>query len=315
MPSADENVPGSCKTVATSSYPVITKSSCSGTKHTGASPRARASSRYGSTCCIFESGSKPGTTGTAWMFTGVLQMLQTVVCNIDLRTLVGNIWKDEWVAETTKRRWRGIEPDERARERRQKLLDAALELVGTQGLASVTVRGVCAKAELASRYFYESYSDRDALLLGLYDDLAAELIERVGLGVLEAGGDLRARLHAGLNIGAAFFLDDPRRLRFLIVEATTVDQLNERRRELMRQVTDAMTGIGHDLFGIPKTKREESTIAARFLIGGIAELLTAAVEGDIAGREGGKKLATLIDATTDLIINLAEQTLATEPPT
>ncbi len=205
--------------------------------------------------------------------------------------------------DSTKRRWRGIDPDQRQHDRRQRLLDAALDLVGTNGLTALSVRAVCAEAELTSRYFYESFTDLDALLAALYDDLTQAVIEQTGIAVLEAGGDLRTRLRAGLEAGARHFLEDPRRLRFLIVEATGSEPLNRRRRDLTRQVASALEGVGHDVFAIPASDHAFTAIAARFFIGGIVELLTAAVEGDL-----GDDLDHLITATTDIALNLADLT-------
>jgi AcrR family transcriptional regulator len=231
-----------------------------------------------------------------------------------LTTHVVNIWQDRFVTDTPKRRWRGIDPDQRQHDRRQRLLDAALELAGTQGLNVVSLRAVCTQADLTNRYFYESFTDLDALLVALYDDLVQALIEQVGLGVLEAGGQLEHRLAAGLNIGAQWFLEDPRRLRFLVIEATASQHLNARRRALTTQVAAAIQGIGHDLFGIPEAQRGSVAITARFFIGGIVEILTATVEGDLDGSDGGPALDALIASTTAILITLANATLPTPSP-
>ena len=65
--------------------------------------------------------------------------------------------------------WRGTTADERAEQRRVRLLEAALELLGTEGAAGVTVRAVVRASALSPRFFYESFSDRDALLIVVAD--------------------------------------------------------------------------------------------------------------------------------------------------
>ena len=73
----------------------------------------------------------------------------------------------------TPTRWAGLAPDDRRAERRTLLLDAAFELLGTEGWGGTTVRAVCQEARLNPRYFYESFEDLDAR--PCVDRAAAEL--------------------------------------------------------------------------------------------------------------------------------------------
>ncbi|WP_434090437.1 TetR family transcriptional regulator [Nocardia beijingensis] len=43
-----------------------------------------------------------------------------------------------------------------------------LDLIGESGAAGVTMRGVCRRAGLTTRYFYENFATRDELLDLLY---------------------------------------------------------------------------------------------------------------------------------------------------
>ncbi|HEY9558032.1 MAG TPA: TetR/AcrR family transcriptional regulator, partial [Acidimicrobiales bacterium] len=72
-------------------------------------------------------------------------------------------------------RWVGLAPEERAAERRTLLLDAAFELLGTEGTDGTTVRAVCQAARLNPRYFYESFDDLDACIVAVYDRLVEQL--------------------------------------------------------------------------------------------------------------------------------------------
>ena len=58
----------------------------------------------------------------------------------------------------------GISADDRRTDRRKKLLTAARQIWGASGVSEVTVRGVCSAAGLTTRYFYEQFANRDALL-------------------------------------------------------------------------------------------------------------------------------------------------------
>jgi len=64
---------------------------------------------------------------------------------------------------TTGRRYGGIDPEERQRQRKAKLIEAGLAVFGEQGYHNSTVRDVCKQAPLTSRYFYENFDGMEAL--------------------------------------------------------------------------------------------------------------------------------------------------------
>src|SRR5579875_1024969 len=81
-------------------------------------------------------------------------------------------------AETTSTRpYRGVEAAERQAERRRRLLAAGLDLLGADegSTAELTVRGICRRAGLAARYFYESFTDKDELTSAVFDWVVADL--------------------------------------------------------------------------------------------------------------------------------------------
>lgn len=66
--------------------------------------------------------------------------------------------------------------------RRQQFLEAGLELFGTIGYRQTTVRNLAKQAGATDRYFYESFTNMEALLVGVYD----ACMNRVQRAVLEA---------------------------------------------------------------------------------------------------------------------------------
>ena len=56
----------------------------------------------------------------------------------------------------------------RVERRRQAFLDAALEVFGTVGYRKATVKSLCRQAQLADRYFYESFDTLEDLLVAAY---------------------------------------------------------------------------------------------------------------------------------------------------
>jgi AcrR family transcriptional regulator len=73
------------------------------------------------------------------------------------------------------RTYGGESAADRGTRRRRQLLDAGLEIFGTSGYRSATVRGICREAKVADRYFYEQFDHTEALLLASYDEAIARL--------------------------------------------------------------------------------------------------------------------------------------------
>lgn len=71
--------------------------------------------------------------------------------------------------KTSGRSYAGVSAQQRLSERREKFLQAGLEIFGSQGFRAGTVRALCKQAGLTERYFYESFSDTEELLKAVYE--------------------------------------------------------------------------------------------------------------------------------------------------
>src|SRR5438046_9048265 len=113
----------------------------------------------------------------------------------------------------------GLSADERVEARRQRLMDAALELMGTEGWAGTSVRAVCRRAGLTPRFFYESFDDLDALAVAVFDEIAV----RATAAILEAVRNAPPEPAAQAQAAIAMFVDqltaDPRRAGVAFAEA------------------------------------------------------------------------------------------------
>lgn len=67
------------------------------------------------------------------------------------------------------RAYAGESQAERVARRRQQFLDAGLQVFGTTGYRTATVRQLCRQAELTDRYFYESFENTEDLLVAVYE--------------------------------------------------------------------------------------------------------------------------------------------------
>jgi AcrR family transcriptional regulator len=81
--------------------------------------------------------------------------------------------------EGSGQRYAGVAFEVRKDTRRRQLLDAALQLLDGEGFAAVTARRVCKEAGLNNRYFYESFTDIEALLDAQVDRLEQGLVHNI----------------------------------------------------------------------------------------------------------------------------------------
>ena len=183
--------------------------------------------------------------------------------------------------QPVRRKWRGIEPDARTAERRQRLIDAAIELLSSEGLSGTTVRAVCARAALHSRYFYESFADIDSLLVAVFDQLAAGFLAEVTAAAEAAPDDPKARLQAAVQKSAEIVTRQTHLVRILTVEAIGNEQLNRRRIRMLHDIAEMIEQDAYRVYGAPPQGEQIGTLSARFLAAGFAELLVAWVEGEV----------------------------------
>lgn len=173
-----------------------------------------------------------------------------------------------------RRVYAGKSGNERRAERRARLIDAGLELLGSQGLAGTTLRKVCETAGLPSRYFYESFADVDALNVAVFDALLEELIQRGLAAVTQAPTELSDQVRAALRCVIDFIADDPRRGRVALSLALASPPLAERRSTATELIATIIADLGNDYVS-PDADRHELVTVCRFFVGGFAEILTA----------------------------------------
>ncbi len=180
------------------------------------------------------------------------------------------------------RNFLGETPDERRSRRRSALIDAALTLVGDGGLPAIGVRSVTSAAGLSSRYFYESFSDSDELLIAALHDVAMELLA-VGVAGLEARAlpdpasesEILDRFRQGLDAALGVLLDDPRKAALIVAARAGSPRIRQELQALVWPVAGTITGhqrAGEIGFDGP---------SALFVAGGMAQLTIAFVAGEL----------------------------------
>ncbi len=180
---------------------------------------------------------------------------------------------------SSQRTYRGESPQERKDRRRAALLEAALDAVADPEV-EVSVRAICAKAALTPRYFYESFSELDDLLVTLVGQIGDEVFAAGRVAVLDVtDGSLLEQCRAAFAGAYAVLADDPRRARAMLVLASGDEKLQQRRRQMVLDFTDGMLGFFGELYDLSELDLLHTRTVALFAVGGTFELMLAFLSG------------------------------------
>ncbi|MDZ7673953.1 MAG: helix-turn-helix domain-containing protein [Acidimicrobiales bacterium] len=202
----------------------------------------------------------------------------------------------------TPSRWNGLTTEERQRERRQLLIDAAFDLLAAEGSSGTTVRAVCAAARLNPRYFYESFDGLDELVVAVYDHVIDLLHIDVVRAVNEAGDDPVEAVRAVVTTLVDFVDGDRRMGRVLYVEALGNEALNVRRMQTGFDLVDILQQDVERRRGT-KGAQQLERLAAAMLVGGSSEVLAAWLDGRIDMTRD-----ELVEDMTQLFLAVGERT-------
>lgn len=123
------------------------------------------------------------------------------------------------------RRYRGVSNEARKAERRMKLIEAGIKIFGSTGYHAATVKGLCQEAGLTERYFYESFTNAEALFTACYLHITDTLRNRLQNVLLSMeDDDLERATVTGLTVFFNQFKESPEAARILLVEVLTVNR-------------------------------------------------------------------------------------------
>ncbi|MCA2240609.1 TetR/AcrR family transcriptional regulator [Mycobacterium avium subsp. hominissuis] len=200
------------------------------------------------------------------------------------------------------RPYRGVEAAERLATRRNRLLGAGLDLLGAeqQNIAAVTVRGVCRRAGLAARYFYESFTDKDQFVACVFDWVVAELAATTQAAVTAVPAHEQTR--AGMANIVRTITEDARVGR-LLFSTQLADPVVVRKRAESSALFAMLSGqhVG-DALRMPANDRIKA--AAHFVVGGVAQTISAWLAGEVRLEPD-----QLVDQLAALLDELAEPAL------
>ncbi len=205
-----------------------------------------------------------------------------------------------------RRRYAGVLPEDRQRQRREKLIEGAFTVFGTKGFHASTVREVCVAAHLTERYFYESFKSLSELFIAVYGHLREQLMARTMQALAQAPPTALGMLEPALRVFLEFCKDDPRRGQIMLVDvlginsevarisaATTRDYSDLLKFHLARLVPAATSqSISLDLLADGMIGLNV-LLAARWMDSGFAEPIDKVVRTNLLPYEG---LVALLEA-------------------
>jgi AcrR family transcriptional regulator len=192
----------------------------------------------------------------------------------------------------------GVDARERTAERRRRLLEAGLELLGcADDAAELTVRAICREAGVSARYFYESFTDKDELVAAVFDWVIADIAATTQAAVSSSPPKEQSR--AGMANIVRTIADDPRIGR-LLFSSHLANTVLARKRVEAGALMAALSGQqAIDSLGVRDNGQVKAT--AHFVVGGVVQTISAWLAGDVALEPDQlvEQLASTVNALAD----------------
>ena len=199
------------------------------------------------------------------------------------------------------RPYAGVGAADRLAARRDRLLEAGLDLLaGTVDPPDLTVRAICRHAGLATRYFYESFAEKDQFIAAVFDWVVAGLAvtTQAAVSAAPAGGQTRAGMANIVRTIEA----DPRIGRLMF--NSRLSNATVMRKRVESSALFAMLSGRHVETLLQRRASERIKAGAQFVVGGVAQTISAWLAGEV--RLSG---AELVDQLTAIIDGLSKPRL------
>ncbi|KJR08331.1 TetR/AcrR family transcriptional regulator [Gordonia sp. PS3] len=170
----------------------------------------------------------------------------------------------------------GESGDARVARRRAALIDAALDMLAESEPGAVTVRGICARASLTPRYFYESFENADALVGAAFDMIIEQIADRALAG-FNAGSSARGKVVGAVEAIVDVIEGDPRKGRVIFSDTLRSPVLVRKRLEMLKIFTELTFQSAPAVANV--SGGQQTLAAAHFQVGGLGRLLASWTEG------------------------------------
>lgn len=178
----------------------------------------------------------------------------------------------------------------RSADRRERLIQAGVELMGSHGVGAMTMRAVCREAALSQKFFYESFTDTDDLLRVVY----LHVLDRAEHAIVTATAghrDRRAVTRCGVDAAAQLVREDPRICRILLIEPIADLSLRKFVRDRLTRMVAASVASRDSI--PPRVKMQYATV-----FGALISLFIEWTEGNL-----GEDRAAFVEHVTDTVLS------------
>jgi len=182
------------------------------------------------------------------------------------------------MAQQSVRPYGGVDAQQRREQRRQRFLEAGLDLLGGQiDPDDLTVRAICARSGLTARYFYENFTDKDAFVEAVFDSVTAQLAATTQAAVAAAPRTEQNR--AGISNIVRIIAADARIGRLLFSTQLSNAALL-RKRAQQGELFIALSGE-HIQNALRVGGNDRIRATTNFVVGGVRQTITAWLAGDV----------------------------------
>jgi AcrR family transcriptional regulator len=179
------------------------------------------------------------------------------------------------------RTYGGRSGQERAEDRRVRLVEAAISVLAAQG-ERATMTAICQEAGLTERYFYQSFPHRDAALVAALERVSEEISANAIRVLEETPGSVEERVLAMAQDFARWAAAHRDRAVVAVMHARSIAALRQRRKELVISFAETTAREAATLSGDGVWDHERARIQGILFIGGLVELVAAWLSGDVA---------------------------------
>jgi AcrR family transcriptional regulator len=200
---------------------------------------------------------------------------------------------------------RGLDAEQRRAERREQLLDAALDLFAAQGYLNTSIEQICTTAYVGTKSFYEVFDNREACYVGLLKRTSERLEDTmITLATNNAGGSEREVAPGLLSAFAHALVDDPRVARVTFGQAGGISETVERQRRTNRRWAAGFLEQLWDRYDGPPSELDHRMRhgVAIGLVGGLFDLISDWLLD--ANLHDQRQLEDLIDDLTTFYITV-----------
>lgn len=176
----------------------------------------------------------------------------------------------------------GINAKERMEIRRAAFIDAGIKAFGTNGYVRTTIKDICEIAGLTQRYLYESFEDKEDLLVAVYRKIISDIESEALIIIGQSGISPEDKVRKLIRMFYQLLKEDPCRARVQLFEVLGVSaRVDDEYRAGMSKLSDWVGFIIVCVFPEIQNKDKESKIIFTGGAGAILQIANQSILGEL----------------------------------